>query len=59
MQYNTLFGLPMSRRILKITDNLSRSLQKQSMSAAEGQELAALTTHTWRVCAPSLVFQLG
>jgi hypothetical protein len=45
-QYNTLFGLKLSERILKITDNLSRTLQKQSLSAAEAQELVALTTST-------------
>ena len=30
-----LFALQLSNKILKITDNLSRTLQKQSMSAAE------------------------
>ena len=46
MQFNTLYGLQLAKQILKITDNLSHSLQKQSMSAAEGQALAELTTRT-------------
>ena len=33
-------------KILKITDNLSRTLQKQSMSAAEGHSLAECTVKT-------------
>ena len=41
--FDLLFGLQLSMKILKITDNLSRTLQKQSMSAAEGQSVAELT----------------
>ena len=44
--FNTLFGLHMSKKILKITDNLSRTLQKHTMSAAEGQAIAKLTVRT-------------
>ena len=44
--FNLLFGLQLSMKILKITDNLSRTLQKQSMSAAEGQSVAELTIKT-------------
>ena len=40
--FDLLFGLQLSIKILKITDNLSRTLQKQSMSAAEGQSMADL-----------------
>ena len=36
--FNILFGLQLSQKILKITDNLSRTIQKQSMSAAEGNQ---------------------
>ena len=43
LHYNTLFGLQLGKKILKITDNLSRTLQHQSMSAAEGQAVAELT----------------
>ena len=46
LHYNTLFGLQLSKKILKITDNLSRTLQKQAMSSAEGQAVAKLTVCT-------------
>ena len=42
-KYNLLFGLKLCERILLITDNLSMTLQKESMSAAEAQEIAQLT----------------
>ena len=41
-----LCGMHLSKTILKHTDNLSRTLQKQSMSAAEGQGIAELTVST-------------
>ena len=44
--YNLLFGLKLCERILCITDNLSKTLQKQSLSAAEAQDLAKLTNET-------------
>ena len=44
--YSLLFGFHLSKTILMHTDNLSRTLQKQSMSAAEGQEIAKLTVVT-------------
>ena len=45
-QYRLLLGLKLCERILKITDNLSRTLQKQSLSATEAQDIAALTVKT-------------
>ena len=45
-QYNLLFGLKLCERILKITDNLSRTLQKQSLSAVLAQTIADLTVKT-------------
>ena len=42
-QYWLVFGLQLCKRILLITDNLSKTLQKQSLSAAEGQEVVRLT----------------
>ena len=45
-EFKVLFGLQLCKRILKITDNLSKKLQKQSLSAAQGQELAQLTVKT-------------
>ena len=44
--YKLLFGLHLSKKMLKITDNLSHTLQKPSMSAAEGQSVAQLTVKT-------------
>ena len=41
-----LFGLQLSKKILKITDNLSRTLQHQAISAAKGQAVAELTVCT-------------
>ena len=41
--FDLLFVLQLSMKILKITDNLSKTLQKQSMSAAEGRSVAELT----------------
>ena len=47
--FDVLFGLKLSERILKITYNLSKTLQKQSLSAAEAQHvnLHCLLLH-WR-----------
>ena len=42
-QYWLVFGLQLCKRILLITDNLSKTLQKQSLSAAKGQEVVRLT----------------
>ena len=46
--FNVLFGLKLCERILKITDNLSKTLQKQlqSLSAAETQHTTALSVTT-------------
>ena len=45
-QYRLLFGLHLCKKLLLITDNLSKTLQKQSLSAAEGQEVAKLSLQT-------------
>jgi len=45
-QFDLLFGLKLCQCILKITDNLSKTLQKSSLSAAEAQHVAALTVTT-------------
>ena len=44
--FDLVFGLDLSMKILKISDNLSRTLRSSSMSAADGQEVAELTMHT-------------
>jgi hypothetical protein len=53
-----LFGLKLAERILKITDNLSRTLQKQSMSAAQAQELAEMTINTLKSIRTDEAFDL-
>ena len=45
-KYDLLFGLKLCERILKITDNLSMTLQTESLSAAEAQSIAADTIDT-------------
>ena len=40
------FGLSLSQRFYAITDNLSKTLQKEKMSALQGKELADLTVET-------------
>ena len=41
------FGLMLSQRLYSITDNLSKTLQKEKMSALKGKELADLTVKTF------------
>ena len=45
-QYFILFGLCLCKTVLKITDNLRRTLQNHSLSAAEDQSFAELTVKT-------------
>ena len=44
--FSLLFGLKLCECLLKTTDNLSRSLQSSSLSAAEAQHIASLTITT-------------
>ena len=46
LKFTLWFGLKLCERILKISDNLSMTLQKQSLSAAQGYEIAQLTIKT-------------
>ena len=41
--FNFLFGLCLGQRHYNLTDNLSKTLQKEKMSAVSGQRLASLT----------------
>ena len=41
--FNFLFGVSLGALILTHSDNLSKTLQHKSMSAAEGQHIAQLT----------------
>jgi len=45
-KFNFLFGLKICELILKQTDNLSRALQRSSLSAAEAQHIASLIAST-------------
>ena len=47
-QFKLLFGLRVCERVLNITDNLSRTLQTESLSAAEAQVIAGKTVETLR-----------
>ena len=42
LSFDFLFGISLGSLILRHSDNLSKSLQHESLSAAEGQELANL-----------------
>lgn len=44
--FKFFFGLTLSHRLYSITDNLSKTLQKERMSALSGKELADLTIKT-------------
>ena len=57
-KFDLLFGLQLCERILCITDNLSKTLQKQSLSAAEGQHLAGLTVLTLKGMRSEEMFNL-
>lgn len=53
-----LFGLKLCERILKITDNLSKTLQHQSLSAAQAQDIAELTVKTLKGIRTDEAFEL-
>lgn len=57
-QYRLLFRLKLCERILKIMNNLSRTLQKQSLSAAEAQDIAAHTVKTLKNMRTDEAFEL-
>ncbi len=44
--FDFLFGAMLSEMVLRHTDNLSRTLQKKTCSAAEGQQMARLVVNT-------------
>ena len=45
-RFDFLFGLVLGERLLKHTDNLSRTLQLPTLTASEGQKVAELTCQT-------------
>ena len=44
--FNYYFGISVAELVLKHGDNLSKALQNETISAAEGQRLAAMTVTT-------------
>ena len=44
--FNYFFGISIGELVLKHGDNLSKALQNESISAAEGQRLASMTMTT-------------
>ena len=44
--FDVLFGLKLCEKILKVTDNLSKTLHKQSLSAAEAQHDSIVCNYT-------------
>ena len=46
-KFSFYFGLSNSHRLYSLTDNLSKMLQKEKMSAVSGQRLVDLTIKTW------------
>ena len=45
-KFDFLFGLELAETVLRISDNLSKTLQHKEYSAAEGQEISSLTVKT-------------
>ncbi len=55
--FKLLLGLKLCERVLKMTDNLSRTLQESSLSAAEAQHTASLTVTTLSKMRMDVAFQ--
>ena len=47
-KFDFLFGVMLGEKILRLADNLSRSLQQKDLSAAEGNRAAHLTCDTFK-----------
>ena len=47
-EFQFLYGLNLSQRLFGISNNLSKTLQKESMSALNGLHLAELTVKTYQ-----------
>ena len=56
MKFDFLFGVLLGILLLSYSDNLSKSLQHKSMSAAEGQQLARLTLEVIRKLRTRITF---
>ena len=56
--FNFLFGTVLSEMLLRHTDNLSKALQKQTISAAEGQGIAKMVIATYCILRTEESFSL-
>ena len=56
--FSFFFGLLLSHRLYSLTDNLSKTLQKERMSALNGQRLANLTVETLKGMRTGQAFDL-
>ena len=45
-KFNFLFGIFLGEMLLRHADNLSKTPQKKSISAAEGQQVGRMVIHT-------------
>ena len=57
-KYDLLFGLHLCERILKITDNLSKTIQNETMSASEAQSTAQQSVLTLKAMRNETTFDL-
>lgn len=57
-RFNFYFGVSLGNLILRHSDNLSRTLQKTEISAAEGQEVATMTLQTLKTLRSDTNFKL-
>ena len=57
-RFDYFFGVLLGEVILSHSDNLSRTLQKRDISAAEGQEIAELTVKTLESIRSDIKFEL-
>ncbi len=57
-KYKLFFGFKLCERILRITDNLSKTLQHQSLSAAQAQGIVELTVKTLKGMRTDEAFKL-
>ena len=46
LHYKLIFGMHLCERILKITDNLSKTLQTEKLTASQAQQIAKYTIQT-------------
>jgi len=56
--FDYLFGVLLGEVILRNTDNLSRTLQHQHLSAAKGQNVTSLTVKTLEKIRKDVAFAL-